>query len=89
MGKTQAPRDMPCLYLKTKLKEPLINNALDKHSPHFEVIYLYIYILRGIYLYTIYIPPIYLNIYDPMNIYVFMCKIHTNSKEACIMRERL
>ena len=24
-----------------------------------------------------------------MNVYVFMCKIHTNSKEACIMRERL
>ena len=23
-----------------------------------------------------------------MNIYVFMCKIHTNIKEACIMRER-
>ena len=76
MGKPQAPRDMLCLYL-TKLIEPLLNNALDKHPPHFEVIYLYIYIL------------IYTYIYDPTNIYVIMCKIDTKSKEACIMRERL
>ena len=33
-------------YLKIKLTEPLLNNSLDKYSPpHFEVIYLYIYIL--------------------------------------------
>ena len=77
MGKTQALRDMPCPYLKTELMEPLLNNALDKFPPNFEVIYLYIYIL------------IYIYIYDLMNIYLFIGKIHTNSKEACIMRERL
>ena len=44
-GKTQAPREMLCPYLKTKLIKPLLNKALDKYSPHFEVVYLYIYIL--------------------------------------------
>ena len=77
MDKTWAQRDMRCPYLKTKLIETLLNNALDKYSPYFEVIYLYIYTL------------IYIFIYDPTNIYVFMCKIHTNSKEACIIRERI
>ena len=40
MGITKAPMDMPCPYLKTKLIEPLLNNALEKYPPHFEVIYL-------------------------------------------------
>ena len=31
----------------------------------------------------------YIYVYDPTNIYVFMYKIHTNRKDACIMRERL
>ena len=26
--------------------------------------------------------------YDPTNIYVIMCKIHTDIKEACIMKAR-
>ena len=39
--KTQAPRDMLYPYLKTKLIEPLLNNALDKYPP---ILKLYIYI---------------------------------------------
>ena len=33
MGKTRAHRDMFCPYLKTKLIEPLLNNALGKYPP--------------------------------------------------------
>ena len=42
MGNTQAPRDMPRPYLKTKLIEPLLKNALDKYPP---ILKLYIYII--------------------------------------------
>ena len=45
MDKTRARRDMLCPYLKIKLTELMLNNSLDKYFPHFEVIYLYIYIL--------------------------------------------
>ena len=43
---------MLCPYLKTKLIETLLNNALDKYSPHFEVIYLHIYTLIYIHIWS-------------------------------------
>ena len=77
MDKTRACRDMLCPYLKTKLIEPLLNNSLDKYPPPFwSCIFIYLYTNRNIY------------IYDPTNTYVFMCKIHTKSEKACIMREK-
>ena len=72
MDKTRAHRDMLCPDLKTKLIKLPLNNLLDKSPP--SMIYIYLHI-------NIYI-------YDPTNIYVLICKIHTNSKEARIMRER-
>ena len=47
--KTQAPRDMPCPYLKTKLIEPLLNNSLDKFPPPILKLYNYIFIYTYIY----------------------------------------
>ena len=45
--------------------------------PHFEVIF-HTYLYINIYKY----------IYDLMNIYIFVYKIHTNIDEVCIMKER-
>ena len=77
MGRTQSHKAMLCPYLKTDIIELLFNKSPDKYPPHFEVIF-YIYLYINIYKY----------IYDLTNIYVFMCKIHTNSEEVCIMKGR-
>ena len=68
---------MLCPYLKTDIIELLLNKPPDKYAPHFEVIF-HTYLYINIYKY----------IYDLMNIYIFIYKIHTNIDEVCIMKER-
>ena len=77
MGKTQSHGATLCPYLKTNIIKRPFNKPLDK-TPTFLKLYSYIYIYVLIYKY----------IYDPMNNYVFECKIHTNSKVACITKKR-
>ena len=77
MDKTRAGRDTRCPYSKIKLTKLPLNNSLDKFPP--PSFYKIWYIFKIYYKY----------IYKPTHVYVSMCKIHTNSEQASIIRERI
>ena len=68
---------MICPYLKIKLIKNIVEQLARYIFPPFlKLHFIYIYIL------------IYKYIYDLMNIYIFMYKIHANIDEARIMKEK-
>ena len=77
IDKTRAGRDTRCPYSKIKLTKLPLNNSLDKFPP--PSFYKIWYIFKIYYKY----------IYKPTHVYVSMCKIHTNSEQASIIRERI
>ena len=79
-GQNSGTQDMLCPYLKTKLTKLLLINSLDKFPPP-SVYDIHSYI--KIYTYTL--SYVYMYIWIPI---LLPCKILTNSKEACMMRER-
>ena len=79
--KTRAHRDMLCPYSKIKLTKLSLNNLLDKFpSPLIFMIYIFVILHLHIQSY------VYLYFWIIISL---LCKIHTNSEQPCMIRERI